>query len=1124
MFKKTDLKMPSHRIKRRKVDWECHIPEKANVVFRKMNRNFIGSVTSRALINREHHTQTQRFVVRVKGNFMSHDVYNLFAMTANYQSLNVWYNVAEVNGTYLSKHDNNDALYVLDASKEEDNLVLNWRQNIRVYQNMYFKSATNTVIYDGIVIKVDGNIITLQMKNSKTQVCIPRESPRLAPVIIRDLNRKTIRLSYDTSYLIQPVITKEHMRDMFVGATVISDGVEGKIVDVDVLSNGEKLYCWAEPHNFAFGQANYESLKNIKWMKSNDFQSVLEVPNVLQDRTGFTKQDITISCSHTFSSWEKQTLLKFAKVDPELALYFFLKWAKNQSQRDKHVFFGMAFLMWGLKSYRIPNVYNPAHDCNYSSYKDIMLAQIKYFQDLTDVENTTRCMQRYQHLYNNNNAGRILSYEHKYRGINLFDFKLNFIKEHMGDKLCLSFDFIHNGLLCSDVIAYSATAMSINSVSIRPLLNLMFEDDITTDETTESKALDLKYLAHRKAVLFKHADQKYIKLNKIPSLMRHQSYIVSRMQYEENSKFYLSDFFTRNINKNCDYNTIAGFVTPHRHIKSNGGFLALRTGWGKTVVMIELVKREGGKTLVVGPLSLLDQWKTEFKKFAEDLELSEFYGKKRNTDGDVVFTTYGTLRQNEFDIVWDRVIFDESHTIKKPESITALSCYKIKAKNRWLLTATPFNDNYVHLHTQLRMLNIRPFERSMHIDVSIPFGKFMSRCVFALSKSTLVSMGITPIAKKVNKPEFVDIETANDAKIVLNYMTKVYLERFKDLVEYGGSFAALRKPAQYMQLACTHPSLLPLTTFAKREFDADKNVTKEQLIKSIENSTVGSSSYKENVISDLREESDGTCCICLEEITAESQPTITPCLHIFCKGCIEHALRVKAACPSCRKSCSTTSLRTLVTKKTTFTTNGDSCVFTNVLGFTYTIPHKIKDAYDRLKSTIPPKFVFISKYLETCDKSCVIFSQYNTSLTALETYLTGKGQKARSIYGSISRGRRKKIINSFMSGETKTLLLASKTAAVGINLQQGGVIFFLEPMLDREEELQSIGRLHRIGQTNDITVVGFKTQDTYETTIHPFLKKQRQFLREINKTTKGRARVRKQTILRSELFKKILKL
>jgi superfamily II DNA or RNA helicase len=1117
--------MSSHRKKRQKIDWKCHIPEKANVVFRKSNRNFIGTITSRALINREHHTQTQRFVVRVKGNFMSHDVYNLFAMTANYQSLNVWYNAVEVNGTYLSKHDNNDPLYVLDASKEEDNLVLNWRQNIRVYQNMYFKSATNTVIYDGIVIKVDDNIITLQMKNSKTQVCIPRESPRLAPVIVRNNERQKVSLSYNFAYTIQPVITKEHMRDMFLGATVISDGLEGKIVDVDVLPNGEKLYCWAEIHDYTiYEDGRYASLKNIKWMKSNKFDSVLETPNILQDRAGFTKQNIIISCSHTFSLREKEKLLEFAKVDPDLALYFFLKWAKNQGERDKHIFFAMAFLMWGLKKYYVPYVYQPSKDCNYSSYKDMMLAKIKYFEDSGYRHHP--CMDRYADFYHyNHNAGRILNYEHRLKGTNLFNFKLNSIKEnHTGDKLHLSFDFTYNGLYSSDVIAYSATAISMNSVSIRPLFNLMFEDSITTDDTTESKALDLRYLGHRKSTLFKHADEKYTKLNKIPSLMRHQSYIVSRMQYEENSKFYLSDFFSRSINKNCEYNMIAGFVAPHPHIKSNGGFLALRTGWGKTIVMIELVKREGGKTLVVAPLSLLDQWKNEFTKFAEDLKLSEYYGKKRNIAGDVVFTTYGTLRQNEFQVTWDRVIFDESHTIKKPESITALSCYKVQAKNRWLLSATPFNDNYVHLHTQLRMLNVRPFERSIHIDVSMPFGKFMSRCVFALSKSTLVGMGINPILKKVNKTQYVDVEASDDAKIILNYMTKVYLERFKNLIQYGGSFAALRKPAQYMQLACTHPSLLPLATFANREFDADKNVTKEQLIKSIENSTVGSSSYKENVISGLQQESDGTCCICLEEITAESEPTITPCLHIFCKGCIEHALRVKAACPSCRKSCSTALLRTMVTKKSSFTTNGDLYVFTNVLGFTYSIPHKIKDAYDRLKTTVPQKFSFILKYLESCDKSCVIFSQYNSTLTALETYLLEKGQKAHSIYGSISRGRRKNIINSFMSGETKTLLLACKTASVGINLQQGGVIFFLEPMLDREEELQSIGRLHRIGQTDDITVIGFKTKDTYETTIYPFLKRQRHLLRDINKTAKGRARIRKQTVLKSELFKKILKL
>lgn len=1122
MFNKTLSNMRPHRTKRQKIDWECHIPEKATVVFRKMNRNFIGTVISRAFHTRQHNS-IPRFLVRVEGNFMSHEIYNLFAMTSGYKMQNVWYNAIEVDGKYKSKQDENDVLHVIDTSKEEDNLVLNWRDNIRVKQDMYFKSATCTVIYDGIVTAVEDDVIKLQMKHSKTEVSIPRKSPRLAPVIIRD--SKTIRLSFNTAYVIHPPVTKEHMKDMYLGSTVIRDGLEGTIVDVDVLPNGDKLYCWAEIEEFSFDDHQQTAVKNVRWMKSDAFGSVLETRNILQDRTGFTKENISIRCSHSFQTWEKDTLLAIAEVDLDLALYFFLKWAKNEGERDKHVFFGIAFLKWGLRSYNLPSVYNPARDFKFGAYKDITYAQIEYFRELDDLAGARRSVLRYEDLFTNDNARRILCYERTFKETNLFDFKLKKMEASSERReLTLTFDFTYNGLYCSDVIPYSATAISINSVSIRPLVNLMFEDTVTTDDTTESKALDLKYLASRKSILFKHCDSKYMELNKIPSLMRHQSYIVMRMQKEENSKEYLSDFFTRSINSNCDYNMIAGFVAPHDGLKCNGGFLALRTGWGKTIVMIELVKREGGKTLVVAPLSLLDQWKNEFTKFADELKLSEYYGRKRDISGDIVFTTYGTLRQNEFDVVWDRVIFDESHTVKKPESITALSCYKIQAKNRWLLSATPFNDNYVHLHTQLRMLNVRPFERRcIQIDVSMPFGKFMSRCVFALSKSTLSDMGLNPIAKKVNKMDFVNIEKSDDAKIILNYMTSVYAKQYKKLIESGGSIAGvLRKPAQYMQLACTHPSLLALTTFSKRELEADKNVTKEQLIKSIENSAGSSSGYTKNVISTLQDESDGTCCICLDEITAELKPTITPCLHIFCQDCIEHALRVKSACPSCRKSCSANSLRTMVTKKSSFTTNGDSYVFTNVLGNTYSIPHKIKDAYDRLKTVVPQKFTFILNYLKSCDKSCVIFSQYNATLTALEKYLTENGQKARNIYGSTSRGRRNKIINSFMNGETKTLLLACRTASVGINLQQGGVIFFLEPMMDREEEVQSIGRLHRIGQTSDITVIGFKTKGTYETSIFPFLKRQRHLLRDINKTSKGRARVRKQTRLKGDLFKKIL--
>ena len=48
------------------------------------------------------------------------------------------------------------------------------------------------------------------------------------------------------------------------------------------------------------------------------FQSVLEVRNVLQDRTGFSETGYNYIMSTYVFIMGKQTLLKFAKVDPEL--------------------------------------------------------------------------------------------------------------------------------------------------------------------------------------------------------------------------------------------------------------------------------------------------------------------------------------------------------------------------------------------------------------------------------------------------------------------------------------------------------------------------------------------------------------------------------------------------------------------------------------------------------------------------------------------------------------------------------------------------------------------------------------------------------------------------------------
>ena len=136
------------------------------------------------------------------------------------------------------------------------------------------------------------------------------------------------------------------------------------------------------------------------------------------------------------------------------------------------------------------------------------------------------------------------------------------------------------------------------------------------------------------------------------------------------------------------FNYFSGFV-PNTRYTASGGVVALDVGLGKTICVIELYKRCPSKTLIVVPLTLIDQWKNEIKRFLPDTNVSEYYGKKKVIGDEITLTTYGTLRcMISVKIQFDRVVFDEAHTIKSIHSSTAASCQNIIAPKRWCLTAT----------------------------------------------------------------------------------------------------------------------------------------------------------------------------------------------------------------------------------------------------------------------------------------------------------------------------------------------------------------------------------------------------------------------------------------------------
>jgi DNA repair protein RAD5 len=137
-------------------------------------------------------------------------------------------------------------------------------------------------------------------------------------------------------------------------------------------------------------------------------------------------------------------------------------------------------------------------------------------------------------------------------------------------------------------------------------------------------------------------------------------------------------------------------------------------GLGKTIEMLSLVHSvrapqgtKNGSTLVIAPMSIISQWKSEADNSSNPgaLKTIIYYGADKYLDlptlcaspaaPDVIITSYGVVlsewtsgktAEGIFATEWFRVILDEAHYIKNRLSKTARACYDIKATRRWVLT------------------------------------------------------------------------------------------------------------------------------------------------------------------------------------------------------------------------------------------------------------------------------------------------------------------------------------------------------------------------------------------------------------------------------------------------------
>lgn len=160
--------------------------------------------------------------------------------------------------------------------------------------------------------------------------------------------------------------------------------------------------------------------------------------------------------------------------------------------------------------------------------------------------------------------------------------------------------------------------------------------------------------------------------------------------------------------------------------------LFMDAGVGKTGAMINILREHYSKsqkivpTLILSPIAVVHQWKSEFIKFSHIPQFKIFVcydtGAKRlnaiidaieSTKGEcIIITNYETLQMDkcmaEF-LNWrpSILVCDESHRCKSPTAKRSKKVQMLadRAKNKYLLTGTPITNSPMDIFMQFRILD-----------------------------------------------------------------------------------------------------------------------------------------------------------------------------------------------------------------------------------------------------------------------------------------------------------------------------------------------------------------------------------------------------------------------------------
>ncbi|CAK3863403.1 dna repair rad5 [Lecanosticta acicola] len=489
-----------------------------------------------------------------------------------------------------------------------------------------------------------------------------------------------------------------------------------------------------------------------------------------------------------------------------------------------------------------------------------------------------------------------------------------------------------------------------------------------------------------------------------------------------------------------------------------------------------------------------------------------------------------------FGVEYWRVILDEAHMIKNRQSKTAKACYEIAAAHRWVLTGTPIVNRLEDLFSLVRFLRVEPWNNFSFWKtfITTPFekGDFVRALDVVQTVLEPLVMRRTKDMKTPSGEALVPLplRTINVEKVKLSDAERDVYEHifwrakraFNANVEAGTlmkSYTTIFAQILRLRQSCCHPILTRNKAVVADEEDAAAaadiangladDMDLGALIERFEadEGEQDASKYGAHVLKQIQDESEMECPICSEEPMEEQ--CVTGCWHSACKKCLLDYIEHQASkgelprCFNCREPINAKDVFEVIKHDD----DEDESAQVDALNAAMEVDEDDEDdelyrsSQTKPKSTPKPRCrislrrvnqlssakisTLLShlkrlKRIEPNTKS-VVFSQFTSFLDLLAPALTAAGIAWLRFDGSMAQKERAKVLVEFESRSKFTILLLSlRAGGVGLNLTCAKRVFMMDPWWSFAVEAQAIDRVHRMGQTEEVTVTRFIVEGSIE--------------------------------------------